>query len=548
MRFRHIHILFLIFLILLILSIPVSCGNLTSLTGNAVIFGTAVRANPLRKDETYSNFVKDYFSCVVSENALKMSNIHPRKDEYYWENMDCIVKFAEENNLLIKGHTILWHHSIPEWFYELPSCQERMNELKKHVQTVVERYKGKVKIYDVVNEPLSDEILPDLLCMDEVEIIKEIFSWVRETDPQASLSLNESGPEKSEEKREEFINLVNESLLLGAPIDLIGIQAHFKESLPPLEFLRNNIQEIHERTSLPVYITEFDISPPRDPEKPFMGFENWFYYQMIAYRIAFDLFRTLNSIDMIYMWGFSDKYHWRPGAGLLDQNMNEKPVMETVGPILISSKTGSSKYHGSNYMGLYLEGKTVKLKNSVDSHRLENWRIFYGPDVEITDNEIQLPEVDTMTSLVLKADVVDGGDYYEWYVILPDKIPAVPFEMECEDFPEKTQGNEEKGYWNIWGDGHISVFFRVEESGEYTLRLLGFGEYARGAWPKLMLVLDENMIATFALENEEPEWYELDTHMDEGVHRLTIYYLNDYYDSETGEDRNALLDKIVISE
>jgi|GEM_PF-2230319 len=525
-----------------------SCGGISERFGKPVMFGTAVRANPLRLDEAYSDFVKNYFSCLVSENALKMWNIHPEKDEYYWDDMDEILRFAQENDLLLKGHTLVWHYSIPDWFYDLPSCEDRVNELREHIQTVAERYKGKIKIYDVVNEPLSDEILPGLLCMDEAQIIKETFTWVKEIDPQASLSLNESGPEKSEEKREEFIELVNDALSMGAPIDLIGIQAHFKEALPPLEMLRNNILEIHRRTSLPIYITEFDIAPPNDPKKPFMGFEDWYHYQMMAYRIAFDLFKKLDSVKMIYMWGFSDKYHWRPGAGLLDSTMKEKPVMETVGPLLINSKMGGTDYYDSAYRGFHLGGEEVELIDSVNSHELTNWRVFYGPDVEIVDRKVNLPDVSTVTSLVLKADVIGGGDYYEWYVILPNDIPTVPFEMECEDFPEKTLGNESMGYWNIWGDGYISTFFKVDEAGEYSLKLLCFGEYAHGEWPKILLVVDEDDIATVELNITEPEWFEFDLHLEEGAHRLMIFFLNDYYNPDTGEDRNVFLDKVRIEE
>jgi len=34
------------------------------------------------------------------------------------------------------------------------------------------------------------------------------------------------------------------------------------------------------------------------------------------------------------MWGFTDSHHWRPGAGILDENYEMKPAGEVMVPIL----------------------------------------------------------------------------------------------------------------------------------------------------------------------------------------------------------------------
>lgn len=67
-----------------------------------------------------------------------------------------------------------------------------MKRLKKHIYTVVGRYKGKIYAWDVVNEAI-DETQPDgyrrsnwyKIC--GPEYIEKAFIWAHEADPQAKL-------------------------------------------------------------------------------------------------------------------------------------------------------------------------------------------------------------------------------------------------------------------------------------------------------------------------------------------------------------------------
>ena len=68
-----------------------------------------------------------------------------------------MVSFAEKNNMSIVGHTLVWHHMTPKWFFKDDEGNKvrkdvLINRMKNHIRTVVSRYRGKIDYWDVVNE------------------------------------------------------------------------------------------------------------------------------------------------------------------------------------------------------------------------------------------------------------------------------------------------------------------------------------------------------------------------------------------------------------
>ena len=99
-------------------------------------------------------------------------------------------------------------------------------------KTVVGRYKGKIKVWDVVNEALSDggtNVLRDSspwyqICGSQ-EFIEKAFIWAHEADPDAILRYNDYSLEDSA-KRKKLITLVKSLQAKNIPIHAIGSQTH----------------------------------------------------------------------------------------------------------------------------------------------------------------------------------------------------------------------------------------------------------------------------------------------------------------------------------
>src|SRR6185436_12487258 len=63
--------------------------------------------------------VKEQFNQIAPENDLKWQSLHPREgaDGYEFGAADAFVKFGQDNNLYLVGHTLVWHSQTPNWVF-----------------------------------------------------------------------------------------------------------------------------------------------------------------------------------------------------------------------------------------------------------------------------------------------------------------------------------------------------------------------------------------------------------------------------------------------
>src|SRR4030095_13653498 len=77
------------------------------------------------------------------------------------------------------------------------SRDELLERMREHIHTVVGRYKGKVKSWDVVNEALADgngtNVLRNSLWLEIIgsDFIAQAFQFAHEADPDAILRYND---------------------------------------------------------------------------------------------------------------------------------------------------------------------------------------------------------------------------------------------------------------------------------------------------------------------------------------------------------------------
>ena len=67
---------------------------------------------------------------------------------------DSMLKFAEENEILVRGHTVLWDDPKmqPSWVKKIKDPEDLMNVTLNRINSVMKRYKGKVTGWDVVTK------------------------------------------------------------------------------------------------------------------------------------------------------------------------------------------------------------------------------------------------------------------------------------------------------------------------------------------------------------------------------------------------------------
>ena len=100
--------------------------------------------------------------------------------------------------------------------------------MRDHIHTVVGRYKGKIKVWDVVNEALADggpDTLRKSLWLEIIgpDFIAKAFEFAHEADPGAILRYNDYGLE-SPAKRRKLIALIKSLQEQKVPVMAIGTQ------------------------------------------------------------------------------------------------------------------------------------------------------------------------------------------------------------------------------------------------------------------------------------------------------------------------------------
>src|SRR5690606_2914881 len=98
---------------------PVSAPSLRSLAEeHGLYIGTAVQSSSLESDTRYAELVATEFNMITPSWEMKFEPLAPQQDLYNFSAVDAIMAYAEQHDLAVRGHTLVWHQQMPEWFVE----------------------------------------------------------------------------------------------------------------------------------------------------------------------------------------------------------------------------------------------------------------------------------------------------------------------------------------------------------------------------------------------------------------------------------------------
>lgn len=325
--------------------------------GNGVPAGTDIKGATL---------VKTQFNTITPENVLKWVRIHPEPDTYNFKAADDFVAFGEQNKMFMVGHTLVWHQQTPNWIFEVapgkPASREVvLKRMEDHINTVVGRYKGKIKGWDVVNEAIADQggTLRKTKWLELVgeDFAAKAFEYAHKADPQAELYYNDYNLYQTD-KREGVIKLVKSLQAKGIQVHAIGMQGHYSLKYPSIKQIEASIVAFS-ALGVKVNFTELDVDVLPKPgnrsgadlNENYASNQKYNIYanglpdsvqQQLATRYA-DLFKLFRKhaakIDRITFWGMTDANSWLnnwPIRGrtsyplLFDRNYEPKPAFLAV--------------------------------------------------------------------------------------------------------------------------------------------------------------------------------------------------------------------------
>jgi endo-1,4-beta-xylanase len=320
---------------------------------HAFPFGTAVVASALlgttADDEKYRQAYFANFNAAVFENDFKWGTFEANRAR----SLRALDWLGGQGIQHIRGHTMVW----PGWQYlpaDVRALSSNPEALRARVNARIldagRSAAGKFKDWDVVNEPIVNRDLQNILGEDE---LAAWYRLAREADPAARLVLNEYNIIANDDrnKADKYFAMIEWLRAQEAPLDVIGEQGHFGFALTGMR----RSKEILDRFAtfgLPIQITEFDVDVYDEK------------LQADYTRDFLTLCFSHPSVDAFLLWGFWENRHWKPAAAMLRRDFSVKP-------------------NGEAWRSLIYEKWWSNVDVNLDAEAYASTRVFLG-DYEFT--------------------------------------------------------------------------------------------------------------------------------------------------------------------
>lgn len=306
--------------------------------------------------------ITSQFDAIVAENDMKSMFLQPTEGQFVFADADRFVEFGEQNGMYVTGHTLIWHSQAPRWLFvdengDDVSPEVLTERMRNHIHTVVGRYKGRIKGWDVVNEAIEDNgewrkskfyrILGE-------DFIRLAFQFAHEADPEAELYYNDYSMALAG-RRESVVRLVKSLQEQGIRIDGVGMQGHLGMKDPSIAEFEKSLLAFAD-LGMKVMITELDLSALPSPWEnqganisDTTGYEARMnpYVDGLPAEVEtewenryLDFFRLFlkhqDKISRVTLWGVSDATSWKNGFPikgrtdyplLFDRNYQPKPIV-----------------------------------------------------------------------------------------------------------------------------------------------------------------------------------------------------------------------------
>ncbi|VVB10463.1 unnamed protein product [Arabis nemorensis] len=224
------------------------------------------------QSQGYRKWFASRFKITSFTNEMKWYATEKARGRENYTVADSMLKFAEENEILVRGHTVLWDNPKmqPSWVQKIKDPKDVMNVTLNRINSVMKRYKGKLTGWDVVNENLHWDYFEKML---GVNASSRFYNLASKLDPGVTLFVNEyntienpkevtASPIKVKKKMEEILAYPGNQNIKGA----IGAQGHFGPTQSNLAYIRSALDTLGS-LCLPVWLTELDMPKCLNQEK-----------------------------------------------------------------------------------------------------------------------------------------------------------------------------------------------------------------------------------------------------------------------------------------
>lgn len=122
---------------------------------------------------------------------------------------------------------------------------------------------------------------------------------------------------------------------------------------------------------------------------------------------------------------------------------------------------------------------------------------------------------------------------------------GIALKIEAEHATIKTTGGPFHGGWNLYSNGTVGEYIRIQTAGTYEVTVYAYGSSLEGIWPIMALNVDGIAAETKTVSGSKVAHYVFQVELNSGVKSIGVTFLNDAYNPGI-EDRNLYLDRIEI--
>ena len=312
--------------------------------GAAKFVGNITTRTQVRSDFT------QLWNQITAENECKWASIEGTRGKFNWGGCDAAFNWAKNNGGHFKFHALVWGSQYPNWLNGL-SADETRKAITNWMDAVKNHYPD-LEMIDVVNEaiksggkyhsnygPQGNNNIIAALGGDNgnYEFVQTAFKMARERWPDAILIYNDYNTVQWQ--KNEGIDLIQKLVKAGAPVDAYGLQAHDMMSQGggqggtggggsclSLSTLKSTIEEIWNKTQIPLFISEYDIFTNDD------NVQKKCYSEQISY------FMENEHIAGITIWGYIYGATWNDGTSGIIKDNKDRPAMTWLKEYLASNK------------------------------------------------------------------------------------------------------------------------------------------------------------------------------------------------------------------
>ncbi len=330
-------------------------------TRHAFRFGTAIAPEPLFAQtpdgENYRKTLLRDFNYVVLENTLKWGSYGGQG----WAPSDKMLTWCRAHDLPVRGHNLFWpsYLWLPDDVKSLRGKAMR-NAVHDHILDYVAKTRGRVAVWDVVNEAVTSHEVSDEAGKD---LIAKAFVWAHETDPKVKLAYNDNtifdtggGTQGTRDREVDAVlhYLIDEQ---HAPVSVLGVQSHMGlggNPLVPAPVLLHNLDH-WAAYHLPIEITEYDASVQDNAAHG--------RYQDEFMTAIFSHPQVMSFVQ----WGFWAGSHWlaKEGGAMYREDWTPRPAARTYERLVFhdwwTDKTGHTDTAGTYPVRAFLGDYRIRV-------------------------------------------------------------------------------------------------------------------------------------------------------------------------------------------